>query len=317
MTADTFGNSALEYKVSSLGNGEGCMVSFATSCASGNCADGVCCDSACAGTCASCNLVGRAGQCTPYPAGTDPQNECGVGTGVCKSTCDGVDSCAFPQTTVSCGNCYTCDGMGTCSNYDYYCGIYGGAGGSHYPDGGVGGAGGSYYPDGGFPIDVPRYPEVGFLGPDGRSTSNGGSDGSIPNSGGAGGISTIGRGGAGGSIGIDGGILPSLGGSDGSVPSFGGSDGGGIPNLGGSGGSIPSFGGSGGSVLGFGGTGGNRDGGAGDAGTSANLHKSGCGCEVGQAKPGDAGLTTPLLIVGVALLLARKRRRTTCQYPLR
>ena len=76
-------------------------------CASGLCADGVCCDSACTGTCSSCNLPGLAGKCSPYPAGTDPESECGQGTGVCKSTCDGVGSCAFPSENVICGSAWS------------------------------------------------------------------------------------------------------------------------------------------------------------------------------------------------------------------
>ena len=290
-------------------NGQTCT--DASACASGNCVDGVCCDSACTGTCSSCSLAGRAGKCSPYPAGTDPQGECGKGTGVCKSTCDGVGACAYPQTAVTCGTCYTCDGMGTCSNYDYYCGIMGGTGGSYYPDGGFGGAGG-------FGVDG------GLGGSGGYATSKGGAGGSVPNSGGAGG--------RGGSSGSDGGTLPSSGGidgggilgsggRDGGIPNSGGvaggTDGGGILGSGGRGGNVASSGGSGGSILGTGGSiiqgsggsSGKRDGGAGDAGSGANFNKSGCGCKVGQAEPAGASLTTPLLILGVALLVVRRRRR--------
>ena len=69
-----------------------------------------------------------------------------------------------------------------------------------------------------------------------------------------------------------------------------------------SGSSFPSFAGAGGTSPSVGG-------GIGDAGTSANLHKSGCGCDLGQAKLADAGLTTPLLMAGAAFLLVRRRRR--------
>jgi hypothetical protein len=191
-------------------NGQACTSS--STCASGNCTDGVCCDSACSGTCASCKQVGHVGKCTPYAAGTDPQNECGQGTGVCKSTCDGVGDCAYPSYTVSCGNCQTCDGYGSCSNYDPYCNGWSGAGGSPYP-------------------------------------------------------------------------------------------------FGGNGGSIPDFGGAGGSIPNVGGSSGSPDAGAGDGGTGVNLHKSGCSCRLGHSNVADSGLTTPLLIAGVALLLAWKRRR--------
>jgi hypothetical protein len=281
-------------------NGQTCTA--ASACASGNCVDGVCCDSACVGTCSSCNLAGRAGTCSPYPAGTDPQGECGSGTGVCKSTCDGVGACAYPQTAVTCGNCYTCDGMGTCSTYDYYCGILG--------------TGGSFLPDGGFGVDG------GLGGAGGYATSKGGAGGSFPNSGGAGG-----RGGASG--GIDGGgTLPNLGGVDGGsvlgsggrggtggMPSTGGIQGGldagNIVGAGGSGGSLASSGGSGGSIIipGSGGSSAKHDAGTGDAGSVTNFNKSGCSCRVGQATASDAGLSTPLLIVGVALLSMRKCRR--------
>jgi hypothetical protein len=122
-------------------NGQACTA--AAECASGFCTDGVCCDSACAGICASCNQTGLAGRCTPYPAGSDPQNECAQGSGACKSACDGVSACAFPGGSVTCGNCHVCDGAGACSIYDdQSCGT-GGSGGN------AGGSGGSTYHAGG------------------------------------------------------------------------------------------------------------------------------------------------------------------------
>ena len=291
-------------------NGQACT--SASACASGFCADGVCCNSACTGACASCNQVGQVGKCSPYAAGTDPQNECGLGTGVCKSTCDGVGNCAYAGYTVSCGDCLTCDGNGTCSNYDPNCGGYGGTGGKPYPKGGNGGS----------------IPNAGGSG--GYLIGNGGSGGSIPNAGGSGGYTT-GKGGNGGSIpnaggrdgsipitGGSGGTLPSVGGSDGSIPSVGGSDGSmanadgrddSTPSVGGSDTSMPSVGGRDGSIPSLGGSGGNRDASAGDAIAGASLHKSGCNCELGNTKLADAGLTSPLLMLGVALLLVRKRRR--------
>ena len=291
-------------------NGQVCT--SASTCASGSCADGVCCESACTGACSSCNQAGQVGRCSPYAAGTDPQNECGQGTGVCKSTCDGAGHCAYAAYTVSCGNCMTCDGNGSCSYPDPYCGSYGGTGGKPYPSGGSGGS-------------IPN-----FGGSGGYSSSKGGNGGSIPNLGGSGGYAS-GSGGNGGSIpnaggrdgsipnlggrdgsipnaGGSGGNIPNLGGNDGSIPGLGGSDGS-IPGLGGIDGSIPNAGGRDGSIPSVGGSGGNRDGGAADAGTSASLHKSGCNCELGNTKQADAGLTTPLLMVGFALLLVRRRRR--------
>ncbi len=234
-------------------NGQVCT--SASSCASGFCADGVCCDGACNGTCVSCNQAGLVGKCSPYAAGTDPQKECGMGSGVCQSTCDGVGNCAYAGYTVSCGNCLTCDGAGTCSYYDPYCSY--GTGGSY----GYGGYGGS----------LPNYGGAG-----GYATSRGGASGS--------GGYTTGRGGSGGGIpnvgGIAGATIPSVG-TGGAFPSLGGAAGGGVPGVGG----------------------------VGDASTSTSLHKSGCSCEVGEAKLVRPGLTAPLLMVGAALLLARKRRR--------
>ena len=275
-------------------NGQVCTA--ASACASGNCADGVCCDSACTGTCASCNLAGRAGKCTPYPAGTDPENECGSGTGVCKSTCDGVGSCAYPQTTVSCGTCLTCDGMGTCSNYDYYCGSYGGTGGIFIfpPDGGFGGN--PYGGSGGYTTIRPG--DGGYAGNYGGSggytTIRLGDGGYAGSYGGSGGYTTI-------RTGPDGGYVPGSGGSGIYTTIYGGS-GGTIPTYGSSGGTIPIYGGSGGN-------GGTQDTGGGDAAAGANLNHSGCQCELGHKGLADSGLTMPFLVGGAALLLVRRRRR--------
>jgi len=122
-------------------NGQACAT--AAECASGFCVDGVCCDSACAGTCLSCNQAGQAGRCAPYPAGTDPQSECGKGTGACKSVCDGVSACAFPNIDVTCDKCFLCDGAGKCSIYDTLTCSTGGS------SGGYGGSGGNYSGGGG------------------------------------------------------------------------------------------------------------------------------------------------------------------------
>jgi MYXO-CTERM domain-containing protein len=281
-------------------NGQVCAA--AADCASGFCVDGVCCDSACTGTCASCNQTGRAGKCTPHAAGTDPQNECGKGTGVCKSTCDGVGSCAYPQTNVTCGNCLLCDGMGTCTINDYSCG-YGGSGG--YP-----GSGGRPYPVGG---------SGGYVPYGGSGGNYGGAGGSIPRSGGAGGgIPVVGgaagsiprSGGAGGGIPVVGGAagsIPVVGGAAGSIPVVGGAAGS-IPNVGGAAGSIPKDGSAGNIPPGVGGSGGIRDAGEGDA-ASTNLHKSGCGCEVGEPAESGQGWIAPFLFAGAAFLLLRRRRR--------
>jgi hypothetical protein len=266
-------------------NGQPCTA--ATACASGFCADGVCCDGACTGTCAACNQVGLAGKCSPYLAGTDPQGECGQGSGVCKSTCDGVGSCSYPQVSVSCGNCYTCDGYGSCSNYDYYCGFYGGL------DGGrpiVIDAGVPIFIDAGRPIPPPYDASIPIVG---------GAGGSIPNSGGSGGA-LPGLGGSGGG-------LSGLGGRDGGTSNSGGS-GGPLPGLGGATGVNPGVGGTGGNVFGAGGVLGGSDAGVGDASSKAKL-SSGCSCELGSSQPSRASRVVPFLVAGAALLLIRKRRR--------
>lgn len=74
-----------------LPNGEVCTSN--AFCKSGYCADGVCCDGACGGACAACNLKGNIGMCTPYGAGTDPEQECSGG-----AVCDGVDRCVGFET---------------------------------------------------------------------------------------------------------------------------------------------------------------------------------------------------------------------------
>ena len=267
-------------------NGQPCAA--ASACASGFCADGVCCDGACTGACASCNQAGRAGKCSPYAVGTDPQNECGQGTGVCKSTCDGVGSCAYPQTTVSCGNCMTCDGMGTCSYYDWNCGSYGGSGGW---GGNMGGAAGSIPNYGGSGGGIPIGGSAGSI------PNRGGAAGSIPNLGGAAGTIPN-RGGAAGSV-------PNLGGAAGGIP-IGGSAGS-VPNLGGAAGSIPIGGGAG--SIPIGGSGGNRDGGVGDAGSSTSLKHSGCLCTLGRDRATHPGLAVPIAAGWAALLLVRRRKR--------
>jgi hypothetical protein len=80
-------------------------------CASGFCVDGVCCDTAGSGTCASCNPKDKVGTCTPYLAGTDPQDECSQGTPPCQSTCAGVGACFHPSG-VACGSCGYRNGAG-------------------------------------------------------------------------------------------------------------------------------------------------------------------------------------------------------------
>jgi hypothetical protein len=326
-------------------NGQQCT--SAASCASGFCADGVCCDAPCAATCMACDQTGFVGQCTPFAAGTDPQNECGQGVGVCMSKCDGVGNCAFPQSNVSCGDCLTCDGFGKCSIRDPYCFNTGGSGGSPfgtggypYPTGGVGGrttgTGGYPYPSGGIGgyvrggsggtvIGSGGYPYPSG-GAGGRTTGPGGSGGSTnrdgsadaTSRGGSGGFDasgdTMARGGSGGSDGGTGDV-GNFGGAGGMTAGLGGASGSTVPSGGaiGQGGSTLAAGGAGGKAdAGFpiDGTGGKRDAGIRiDAVTNARLHGSGCSCVLGRAAPAGSPLSVSFFAVAVGLLLARSRRR--------
>jgi hypothetical protein len=73
-------------------NGEGC--SGGPECASGYCVDGVCCNEPCEGRCRACDR--NRGTCTPHPAGSDPEQECGLytcdGQGYCRASCAGTCS---------------------------------------------------------------------------------------------------------------------------------------------------------------------------------------------------------------------------------
>jgi hypothetical protein len=291
-------------------NGQACAA--AADCASGFCVDGVCCADACAGPCASCSQTGRAGKCTPFAAGTDPQNECGKGSGVCKSTCDGVGACVFPANTVYCDQCMLCNGRGDCSFPDFGCsgtgGNSGGSGGTSSPKGGSGGFGTSTGGSGGSTTSVG--------GIDGGSETNGGGidGGSSPSHGGSGGGLPI-TGGAGGTIpGFDG---------AGAVTSIDGGVGGSLPGPGGAGGGTSllhdaaaggrATGGASGTVPIGGGGGGSPDGGAADA-AKASMHKSGCTCALDGHGQAGAGLgPTLLLAIGVIVVLRtqRPRRGTT------
>lgn len=265
-------------------NGLACTGS--ADCASGFCADGVCCDSACTGPCVSCNQAGRVGQCASYQAGTDPENECGQGDGVCKSVCDGAGHCAFPQYQVSCGECLACDGAGYCTSYDYYrCGII-----VRPP-----------YDGGPYPIiDGGPYPIV-FDAPPDVLRGTGGQGGGT------------GRGGAGGTPGIDGGPRGYGGGParlDGAAGNVSRSDGsaGSIPSLGGAvagfaGGGVPGAGGSTGKP------GSNGDGAVTDGSAKADLHKSGCSCALGSSRSSAPGVGLCLIAAALAPLLVRQRSR--------
>ncbi len=298
-------------------NGQACAA--ASACASGHCVDGVCCDVACAGDCVSCNLQGRVGVCTPHAAGTDPDGECTSGSGVCKATCDGVGSCAFPAAAMSCGACLVCDGAGTCSRPDPACST-GGTGGSVPGKGGTGGS-------------VPG--KGGTTGGNGGSSGQGGAVGSgaaTSGSGGSGGVvtSTSGSGGSGGSGGTKtggssgqagatsgGGGGVGTGGTGGSGASTGAADGGGT--LGGSGGTSRDAG----SAAATGSTGGASssstatgaagvDGGVqtGDGGLVASLRRGDCSCDLGRGHSPTASVSPwALFAVGGVLAYGWRRKR--------
>jgi hypothetical protein len=95
-------------------------------CDSTLCIDGVCCASACDDNCQSCNLAGKAGTCTPKPAGAasktcaaQPISQCGF-----DGMCDGNGGCQRYGAGVACkaascdGKNYVpasaCDGQGAC-----------------------------------------------------------------------------------------------------------------------------------------------------------------------------------------------------------
>jgi hypothetical protein len=58
-----------------LGPGDACAAD--ERCASGTCVDGVCCNTSCEGVCTACDVASALGTCSPIPAGTDPDGECG------------------------------------------------------------------------------------------------------------------------------------------------------------------------------------------------------------------------------------------------
>ena len=180
-------------------NGTAC--SSASACASGFCVDGVCCESACDGICVSCDQAGQAGKCSAYTAGSDPQKECGLGSGVCRSTCNGAGACDYPQYGTPCGTCKECDGTGACTvDVDPVACASDGTGGAGGFGGGTGGAVGT----------AAGGASGGGGANGGASVGGGGGAGSASSSGGAvavGGAASGGAGGSGGSLsgGADGG----------------------------------------------------------------------------------------------------------------
>jgi len=90
-------------------------------CASGMCVDGFCCDSKCTGACEACDVIGKAGKCTPVtgkPHGARPACPKDASDVCSASTCDGTDTtkcAAFAGTDVSCREPSCKDGTATAS----------------------------------------------------------------------------------------------------------------------------------------------------------------------------------------------------------
>ena len=90
----------------------------ADDCGSGHCADGICCASACSAPCEACNLTGSEGDCSLFPDGDDPDDECGVdacnGFGACRC---GDGSINGDETDLDCGgtSCVDCDNGMLCT----------------------------------------------------------------------------------------------------------------------------------------------------------------------------------------------------------
>ena len=306
----------------------GTVCSSASVCASGFCVDGVCCESACAGRCLSCNQANRAGKCSPYALGSDPEKECGLGSGLCRSTCNGAGACDYPQYGSICGSCQLCDGSGLCFDADpSECGTGGSGGGGESGgaggNGGIGGAGGA-----GGSIIITGGAGGSVVGGAGVVAGAGGSIvGGVGGRGGAGGVGGFLSGGASGT---------GFGGAGGTL--FGGAGG-----RGGSGGGIS--GDAGGTLFGGVGGGGGAAGSSGnsntnpdsgmiqpdaaspdggpiqpdagspdgrgasrplDATSTTQPRRQGCSCDLGQTAAGTPGI--PFALLGIALLWRRRRR---------
>jgi uncharacterized membrane protein YgcG len=292
-------------------NGVAC--SSATACASGFCVDGVCCESACDGKCVSCNQAARAGKCSGYAAGSDPENDCGRGQPPCRSTCNGAGACDYPQWGTPCLSVGYCDGAGLCFDPNAPPSTGGTGTGGASGSGGAGGFGG---------------------------TAVGGANGSGGASG-FGGMITGGAGGFGGMI-----TGGTVGTTSGGASGVGGSGAAGTTMVGGAGGSggtasggVGGFGGSAGGGSGAGGASGSPDGGRDllspdaanpdgrrdsmapdtgspdgrkdsivpDASSTARLGHKGCSCDLGHTAIGTPAL--PFVLLGAAFLWRRLRRR--------
>ena len=268
-------------------NGTAC--SSAVACASGFCVDGVCCESACTDTCVSCNQAGRAGKCSAYAVGSDPEKECSPGSGLCRLVCNGAGSCDAPPSGMPCGRCTVCDGLGSCVAPDPpLCSTDAGAGGSGGT--GAGGAGGSS--------------SSGFGGAGGTIAGGRGGASSL------GGTSTVGgavSGGVGGSSSPGGNTA--TGGAGGAVASTGLDAGAGADGSGGTRGASASPDGGKNPVPPDAGSPDRKRNSVGIDASPAQLHRAGCSCDLGQNGRRTPGL--PLALFGGVLLCRRLRRRQT------
>jgi len=279
----------------------GVTCSSASVCASGFCVDGVCCDSACDGKCVSCNQAMRAGKCSGYALGSDPESECGSGSGICSSTCNGAGACDSPQKGIQCGPCQICDGAGACIIPDpFACGpsdLVDSGAGEAGGTGGVGGASGTGGKGGAGGTSGTGGIGAGGIGDGGTIV---GGAGSVGGASGRGGTIDVGPGGAGGVVGA-GGSSSGTGGNTGTGGNGDGGSGSGAAGIGGS-----RDGGMDAISSDTGNSDGAKDSSALDAG-SPRLGRKGCSCDLGQTSTGTLGL--PFALLGVVFLCKRLRRR--------
>ena len=110
-----------EYKVTNLGNGEGCTAATASTCASGFCVDGVCCASAaCSGTCQSCAVAGHEGTCTAVTGGTEVTGSCPGQACASSGSCSAKNGTACSSAS-ACASGYCVDGVCCESKCDGTC----------------------------------------------------------------------------------------------------------------------------------------------------------------------------------------------------
>lgn len=83
------------------------------------CVDGVCCTSACTGTCMACNVPGSLGTCSPIPANTDPDGECGAVS--CSDYFWGWSGNACYRHANAPASAVSCNGAGACQTAEEVC----------------------------------------------------------------------------------------------------------------------------------------------------------------------------------------------------